>query len=190
MFAVLQTPVGVFVLRSPGLCHRDSCVTTKEMLCFPPSKSHIEGNLHNSPWNWGLAQIGELPRGHISEVRTSKAEPGLGLLCQCLQARSWEVFSRVVPLPLCVYSAHPLLRAVGIAAGHRQLTDCIRWEQDWGMALREAWIYYDAWYARWYVTQRIQFVKCPFMFSKKSITFIQDSCLKSRLFASRQTECK
>jgi len=109
MFAVLQTPVGVFVLRSPGLCHRDSCVTTKEMLCFPPSKSHIEGNLHNSPWNWGLAQIGELPRGHISEVRTSKAEPGLGLLCQCLQARSWEVFSRVVPLPLCVYSAHPLL---------------------------------------------------------------------------------
>lgn len=51
MVAVLQKLLVAFVLRSPGLFHKDSCATTREILYISSPKSLTEANLHKTPGN-------------------------------------------------------------------------------------------------------------------------------------------
>lgn len=68
MVAVLQKPLVVFALRSPGLFPAASCADTKEILYFPSPKSLTQADLHNSRRDRGPAKIGKLSHTHLTRV--------------------------------------------------------------------------------------------------------------------------
>lgn len=109
----MQKLLVAFMLRSPGPFHMDICAATREILYFNSCKSLTEGNLHNNPRNWGLAQVGKLAHRCLTRVTGGNQKQNWDWdFCTAASREVVVMFSAGFLLPQCMHTIYPLPHAM------------------------------------------------------------------------------